>query len=99
MSAEYTCVNCWTMYDTQDEADFCCACEECIKKDKRIEELETVNVDTNKLLLAQIDYSAELESQLFRIDELRQFDVPHAPIGSMAIWVSDLQAILEKDDE
>ena len=40
MSAEYTCVNCWTMYDTQDEADFCCACEGCIKKDRRIAELE-----------------------------------------------------------
>ena len=56
MSEYFNCAECETPHSSREEADACCACEECAEKDKRIEELEDENERLNHILNSQIPF-------------------------------------------
>ena len=102
MDAEYTCVKCWTMYDEQEQADSCCACEECAEKDKRISELEAEIKDHAKWAERMMkdtssepyrNLQAKLEAQLAESD--RALDCMTLAAGELQDVCNGLEAQLD----
>ena len=50
---------------------------------------------TDGYLCDSCERITELEAKLAEIGKLIAFEVPHAPVGAQAVWLSDLQAIVE----
>jgi len=60
--------------------------------------MDSVNFELNRADKAESRIKA-LEAKLDKIGELYSFDVPLAPHGNKAVWLSELKAILEQKCE